>query len=311
VALAQLQGKKLTTHLSKGFNLMSQFQKRFLISTCTLGLAAMTLSFHAQSQIVPLPSPSVSASASPSASPSAAATPSVVGDQRQVFTAQLNPLNVAYNASGFAATGIVTIVVDGTNFGVYSTLQGLDPNVVHTAYIHANNECPTPNSDTNGDGIVDATEASIVSGAPIIPLDFSLNTFTTDLARPLVTGGSTLFPTADSTGALTYIGSGTLSTVQAEALRTAASSQWDPAQWSVIVSGVDTSVTLPSTVQTTTGFTSNESLPVACGVVVQQSGPTPSPSPSPSASVSASPSPTASATPSPSATATAGIASQQ
>ncbi len=283
---------------------MPHSQKRFLISTCTLGLAAMTLSFHAQSQTTPSPSPSVSSS------------PSVVGDQRQVFTAQLNPLNVAYNASGLAATGTVTIVVDGTNFGVYSTQQGLDPNVVHVAYIHANNACPTANSDTNGDGVTDALETNVVSGAPIIPLDFSLNTYTTDLARALVSGGSTLFPTADSTGALTYIGSGTLSTVQAEAFRTnptqngTAESQWDPAQWSVVVSGVDTSVTLPSTVQAATGLTANESLPVACGVVVQQSGPTPSAAPSPSASASASPSPTASATPSPSATATASAAQQ-
>lgn len=295
---------------------MHNFQKRFLISTCTLGLAALTLSLHAQSQTIASPSPSASVSASPSASPSASFTPSVVGDQRQVFTAQLNPLNVAYNASGLAATGSVTIVVDGTNFGIYSTEQGLDPNVVHMAYIHANNQCPTASSDTNGDGITDITEANSVSGAAIIPFDFSLNTFTTDLARALVSGGSSLFPTADSTGAITYIGSGTLSTVQAEAFRAnstqtnaTAESEWDPAQWSVIVSGVDTSVTLPSTVQTTTGLSSNETLPVACGVVIQQSGPSPSPSPSPSASASASPSPTASATPSPSAT--TGIATQQ
>lgn len=297
---------------------MHKFQKRFLISICTLGLAAMTLSFHAQSQTTPSPSPSASssASASPSVSPSTSATPSAVGDQRQVFSAQLNPLNVAFNASGLAATGTVTIVVDGENFGIYSAEQGLDPNIVHTAYIHANNQCATLNDDTNGDGIIDAVESNAVSGTAIIPLDFSLNTFTTDLARAITNGGSNLFPTADSTGALTYIGSGTLSTVQAEAFRAnpaqgnaTAASQWDPAQWSVVVNGVDPSVKLPSTVQTTTGLTNSESLPVACGVVIQQSGPVPSPSPSPSASPS--PSPTASASPSPSATATAGVATQQ
>jgi hypothetical protein len=293
---------------------MHKFQKRFLISTCTLALVGTAFSLHAQSQTTPSPSPSPSTSTSPSASPSASSTPSAVGDQRQVFTAQLNPLNVAFNASGLAATGTVTIVVDGTNFGVYSTEQGLDPNVVHMAYIHADNQCATSNSDTNGDGIVDSAESTVVSGAAIIPLDFSLNTFTTDLARAITSGGSTLFPTADSTGAVTYIGSGTLSTVQAEAFRSnpvqgsaTAESQWDPAQWSVVVSGVDTSVTLPSTVQAATGLTANESLPVACGVVVQQSGPAPSPSPSASASASPSPSPstTVSASPSPSATTSA------
>jgi hypothetical protein len=292
---------------------MYKIQKRFLISTCTLALAAMTVSFHAQSQTTPSPSPSVSTS--PSASPSASASPSLIGDQRQVFTAQLNPLNVAFNSSGLAGFGTVTIVVDGTNFGVYSTEQGLDPNVVHIAYIHATNECATSNSDTNGDGIIDATEATTVSGAPLIPLDFNLNTFTTDLARVITDGGSSLFPTADSNGALTYIGSGTLATVQAEAFRSnpvqgnaTAVSQWDPAQWSVIVSGVDPSVKLPSTVQTQTGLTANETLPVACGVVVQQSGPTPTPSPSASPSPTGTGTPTA--TPTPTATAT-GSATQQ
>jgi hypothetical protein len=274
--------------------------KSFLFLTSGISLLAASFGVRAYSQSSPSPSPS--ASSSPSASPAASASPSptssTTGNPREVFTATLAPINPGVGESGGSVSGTVVIVVEGQRIGVYVNADGLDPSIEHSVDIHPGNTCPTASADSNHDGFVDIAEADAVNGGSLVDIGDDLNSYATAL---------NFIPSADANGNLALITTGTLSTLNSDLHRLLSGSSTGEVTLptgqnlnivdnTVEIHGISTSVQLPNTVQTLSGSTANQTLPVACGSFVLSN---PQPSASPSASPSALPSPSASASPSP------------
>jgi len=280
---------------------------RKLLLTCSATLLAAGFGVRAYSQTTPSPSPSPSSSASPSPSVSPSASPSpsssTTGNPREVFTATLAPINPGVGESGGSVTGTAVIVVDGERIGAYVNANGLDPNVPHAVDLHTGNTCPTASADTNGDGFVDIQEADAVNGGSLVNIGADLNSLATAM---------NFIPSADGTGNLAIITSGTLSSLNSDLHRTApnpatgevtlpSGRNLNLGDYTVEIHGINSSVQLPNTVATVSGFTANQTLPVACGSLTlanPQPSASPSVSPSPSASPSTSPSPSPSASPS-------------
>jgi plastocyanin len=197
------------------------------------------------------------------------------GDERQVYTTQLQSAN---SSLGFAF-GTARVVVDGGRIGVLIDGGGFAPDVVHPAHIHRGTQCATLSADANGDGFVDVVEATPVIGDILLSLDGDPSSADPDILT---------FPRADSQGNLDYIGSSKVD------------SPIDLSEAIIEIHGVGEDVTLPSTVQTVSGLTPTQSIPVACGKLVQISGPAAGQtgaSPTPTSSPEVSPSPTTTATP--------------
>jgi hypothetical protein len=283
--------------------------KTFLLVTCSSTLLAAGFGVRAYSQTTPSPSPSPSASASaspsPSVSPSASPSPSssTTGTPREVFTATLAPVNPGVGESSGSVTGTAAIVVDGERIGAYVNANGLYPNVPHAVDIHTGSTCPTASADTNGDGFVDIQEADTVNGGSLVNIGADLNSFATAM---------NFIPSADGTGNLALITSGTLSSLNSDLHRTSpnpatgevtlpSGRNLNLGEYTIVIHGINSSVQLPNTVATVSGFTANQTLPVACGSLTlanPQPSASPSVSPSPSASPSTSPSPSPSVSPS-------------
>jgi hypothetical protein len=86
-----------------------------------------------------------------------AATPAVAATQS--YQATLAPLN------GSSASGSLMLTLDGDQATITETATGLpmtfnDAPYPHVQHIHINGQgtCPTPDADTNGDGVVSTTE---------------------------------------------------------------------------------------------------------------------------------------------------------
>lgn len=209
------------------------------------------------------------------------------GDQRLVYIADLAPLNTKIGVVSPSAAGGTEVVIDGNRIGVALNIQGIAADTPHLVHIHKGTQCPTPANDTNQDGYVDVQEATPATGGILIPFDGSLGT------SP---HGSTFTPAADSKGVLAYIASAPYNSLLNYLHRATPNlsmgevtlnngQNLDLSQTVVEVHGIDPSVKLPSTVKTLPGLTPNQTLPIACGKLIQVAGPaTPQPSASPSSS---------------------------
>lgn len=93
-------------------------------------------------------------------------------EQRQegTFRAVLNP----ENASVTNATGTAQVRIQGDEMSV-DVVMANAPSGTHIQHIHSGTRCPTAADDTNGDGVIDAAEATAVYGPPILPLDSALD----------------------------------------------------------------------------------------------------------------------------------------
>ena len=94
--------------------------------------------------------------------------------QEGVFTASLSPENGTDGPDISNATGTAVLTIEGDNFTSTVSIIGA-LRAVHAQHIHSGNRCPTLADDTNGDGVVDATEASAVYGPVVVPLDSDLS----------------------------------------------------------------------------------------------------------------------------------------
>src|SRR5262245_46722452 len=93
--------------------------------------------------------------------------------EKGVYKANLRSINnkVAMNINGAS-----TITLKKDEFYVQMDVNNTPANMVHGQYIHALENCPTEDNDTNKDGFVDAVEAGVSYGQYLIPLDGDLKT---------------------------------------------------------------------------------------------------------------------------------------
>lgn len=160
--------------------------------------------------------------------------------QDGVFRTILSPENTSVSS----AVGTAEISIAGDELKA-TVRMGLAKTGTHAQHIHAGTRCPTADDDTNGDGVVDATEASAVYGGVLLALD-------SDLA------GAGTFPSgitynydesASVTQVLTNLGLGALA-LEGKVVN---------------VHGVPDSTNLPATVQG-----GKENFPISCGVLTKQ-----------------------------------------
>lgn len=96
------------------------------------------------------------------------------------------------NGSGVSGTAELTLI--GDQLTVKVNAMGLEPNMVHPQHIHGfadnkgNSTCPSPQADTNGDGLIDLVEGLPAYGGVLLELYVPIDEF----------------PVADENGVLTY-----------------------------------------------------------------------------------------------------------
>jgi hypothetical protein len=184
-----------------------------------------------------------------------------------LYTANLTSLN---NSVAGTPSGLVTFGVEGDEVTATITVDGAPAQVIHRQSIRTGNGCPEASSDVNGDGFIDIMEAEAVSGKIFIPLDSDLNSHT---------GGSN-YPVARSSGKYFYNESASLSSMIADifapsegadsAIATlAAGEDLNFSGRTVMIQGVAMTNTLPETVATRDGLTTQATLPIACGVLTR------------------------------------------
>jgi Cu/Zn superoxide dismutase len=181
----------------------------------------------------------------------------------QTFTAQLAALN------GTNANGTATFAVTGDELVATVNVTGVDPSIVHAQHIHLSATCPTSAADVNSDGFVSITEGAVSYGPVLVPLDGDLSS---------QAAGSTGFPTADANGVITFSSTTSVADLLADlratdpdptdlTVKIGANEDLDLANRTVVIHGVATTTTLPSTVETGGGATANPTLPIACGTI--------------------------------------------
>jgi len=136
------------------------------------------------------------------------------------YTATFNPVNNS------GVTGTADLALDGSTLTVSVNATGLEPNQNHPQHIHgfANGTPsvippfpPTPDVDTNGNGLLDDPEAEALIGPPILGLTGTNSTGNVSPAGSGEPGGenapstvATDYPAVGADGALTYQGTFTV-----------------------------------------------------------------------------------------------------
>jgi LPXTG-motif cell wall-anchored protein len=117
-------------------------------------------------------------------------------DATAEFSAELQVLN------GSGATGTAMLSLDGDMLTVTIEATGLSPNVPHAQHIHgelgADNSCPPPEADTDGDGFISVAEGAPFYGGILVSLTTSGGT---DPGSGLALDR---MPMADASGNLSY-----------------------------------------------------------------------------------------------------------
>jgi LPXTG-motif cell wall-anchored protein len=117
-------------------------------------------------------------------------------DATAEFSAELQVLN------GSGATGTALLSLDGDMLTVTIEATGLSPNVPHAQHIHgelgADNSCPPPEADTDGDGFISVAEGAPFYGGILVSLTTSGGT---DPGSGLALDR---MPMADASGNLSY-----------------------------------------------------------------------------------------------------------
>jgi hypothetical protein len=176
------------------------------------------------------------------------------------FTAALTPLNTQLGT----VTGTASIEIAGDQMRVTVSATGLDGSL-HLQFVGSGTSCPTTAADVNQDGFVDIQEGLVAYGAFLLALDTTLTS--------RIVADTSGFPTGTT---IAYLQRARLSAVE-NSMRGAPTSEFvanipvtgdfNPAGLAVLITGDNT--TLPATVAVLPGFTQQESIPVACGVLSQ------------------------------------------
>lgn len=169
--------------------------------------------------------------------------------------------------NSFAAVGgTVSLTRDADTFE--ATVDATDAtSAIHMQHVHAGSRCPTAADDTNGDGYVDAVEASAVSGGALIPLDSDLRTQSAGGVYP---SGSNYSYNESTSFAIMLADLQLPDTDTSDSeVKLAAGEELNLGSRVVEIHGVPSSTTLPPTVQGVDGMSPQQSLPIACAVLTR------------------------------------------
>lgn len=145
-------------------------------------------------------------------------------------------------------------------------LTGGGSNVIHEQYVRIGERCPTLDDDLNQDGFIDAIEGEAVYGKVFIPLDGDVTT---------QAGHDGEFPLSDQYGNYLYERVANFSEFMKD-LRGPLDENYiklKPEELFtmdgkvVVIHGIEEGVTLPPTVKASSGRTSHQILPIACGLI--------------------------------------------
>jgi hypothetical protein len=180
-------------------------------------------------------------------------------DDIDVLRAVLTALNV--QVSSAVASAQFPLSTD--EFGARVSAASMD-NVTHIQAVYTGRACPTLADDTNDDGFIDAVEGRAVYGDILIPLD---NDLTSQLGGNVFPAGSAYeyFRTAPF---ITLLNDLRLADPNLNDLfvKLALGVDLALAGRAVVIHG--TAAALPNTVRTIGNLTRQESLPIACGVIL-------------------------------------------
>lgn len=190
-----------------------------------------------------------------------AATASASRLPHVVYTATLHPLNSA--VTGQNTTGNAKLAIYNGRLTFHMEIEGSAPGIEHWQNIHGFStgkaaHCPTTTADTNGDNIIDFTEAQAVSGTDMVPLNG--NPTAMKIAAHT-------YPKASANGSYSY-----QQTVQLKALQAAYSKKYkgdklNLANSVIYVYGVPKTTKLPASVSGPPGAPDYTAIPIACGEI--------------------------------------------
>jgi hypothetical protein len=165
----------------------------------------------------------------------------------------LRPLNT--HLSGYLPTGKAKIKIQDGLIKVETYLDD-DAKVMHAQFVHLGDSCPNLNDDMNLDGVIDFQEVQKVSGEVALPLDLHLK-FTENSEKKFPIGPN-----------YTYKKNAPLKSLISEMQKLYG--QWIPLnQKAVIIYGVSSRTSLPTTVSTLDSLSVYESVPIACGILTE------------------------------------------
>ena len=184
--------------------------------------------------------------------------------QEGEYRVRLLPVNPTIANSG-SATGEGTFTIQGDEFRAVMNVTGA-PNAEHPQHIHVGNRCATAADDANGDGVIDAREASAATGSALVPLDADLRA---------QDAGENNNPTGagynynESTSLQAMLADLRLPDTETsdDLVKLPVDEDLNLAGKVVEVHGVPAETTLPGTVQGLDDSTAQESLPILCGVI--------------------------------------------
>jgi len=163
--------------------------------------------------------------------------------------------------TGFSPEGAAKVYIEGDSVTITVTMSNVPPGIMHLQHIHGFLDdktavCPTMAQDTTGDSIIDLIETEQVAGKTLIP--FHDNPATMKIA-------AANYPTADSLGTYSYSKIMLLSELKAGLKEQFGIEKPDWEKRVIFIHGVDTSMALPTTVQSLPDVPAQVTIPIACG----------------------------------------------
>jgi hypothetical protein len=177
------------------------------------------------------------------------------------YVAELHPLNA--DALGRSASGTAMFDVEDGRLTITVLANGLAPGVMHLQHYHGLPEgkdatCPTPQADTNGDGLIDLVETEPMAGTTMVP--FHADPASLEIA-------SDTYPIANEEGTIRY-----KQAVPVDDLERALADKFGVSGLAleervVFLHGTAPDTDLPASVQSLPDVPAQVTLPIACGTI--------------------------------------------
>lgn len=188
------------------------------------------------------------------------------GDRQDIYVAALNPLNEDIIGQGL--NGLAAFVIQGDDMRIYVMAAGVPGGMAHLQHYHGFTdgtaaECPTPEADTNNDGVIDLIETQDTSGQTLVPLHddpASLDGLLTLDRFPMATAPD---------GRVSY-----QQTVSMRSLETALQNQYGIDDLNldnrvVFLHSISDGSVIPDSAQSVADVPARITLPIACGAIMR------------------------------------------
>ncbi len=177
-----------------------------------------------------------------------------------VYRANIHALNA--ELTGLEPTGTATLTLTKDSVRIQVHVEHLAPMMMHMMHIHGFPDgtqatCPTTMQDGNKDNIIDDSEAETSTGPPMIPLNGN---------PTLMEMSAMTYPTADSSGMVTYDRTISLSALKKAMTTTHQIASLDFDKRVIMIHGMAADSTLPETVMSPPDIPATTTVPVACGM---------------------------------------------